>query len=94
MFWPEAKPGSRVRFKLADVVCPDTEQVLAKLIDSLEVSGKVVFLSDSGDEKSRFAIVEVNGIMCPLIVPVDEIGVFDQEPNDASVPTEIPRALS
>lgn len=87
MLWPEVRPGSQVRFKLADVACPDAEQVIDKLIDSLEVTGKVVFLSDSGDDTARFAIIEVNGIMCPLIVPVDEIGVFGQDTQDVSVPT-------
>ncbi len=42
MFWPEATPGSKVRFKLADVVCPDAEQVLDKLIDSLDRTMKVI----------------------------------------------------
>ena len=76
MLWPEVGPGSQVRFKLANIVCPDIEQVIDKLIDSLQVTGRVVFLSDSGDDKDKFAIVEVDGIMCPLIIPVSEIGMF------------------
>ena len=87
MYWPEVGPGSQVRFKLADVVCPEPEQVIDKLTETLEVTGKVVFLSDSGEEKDQFAIVEVNGVMCPLIVPVDEIGMFGPDTEGAPVRT-------
>ena len=55
MLWPEVGLGSPVRFKLANVVCPDMEQVIEKLIDSLEVTGRVVYLSDSGEKKDEFA---------------------------------------
>ena len=87
MFWPEVEPGSQVRFKLADVVCPELDQVIDKLTENLEVTGRVAFLSDSGNEKDRFAIVEVNGVMCPLIVPVDEIGMFGPDAEEAPVRT-------
>ena len=87
MFWPEVEPGSQVRFKLADVLCPELEQVVEKLTEDLEVTGRVAFLSDSGNDKDSFAVVEVDGVMCPLIVPVDEIGMFGPDAEGAPVRT-------
>jgi len=70
---PEVTSGSTVRFKLLSVVCPEIKRVFEKVTHSLELTGKVVSLSDGGEQKNHFAIVEVGGIMSPLIVPVDEV---------------------
>jgi hypothetical protein len=39
----------------------------------LEVSGEVMFMSDRGDQPDRFAIVSVEGILSPLIVPTEHL---------------------
>lgn len=63
----------RCRIRLADVICPDRAQVLQQLTPDLEVEGEVVFLSDHGQEPERFAIVEVKGVLSPLIVPIEHV---------------------
>lgn len=63
--------GKSCRFKLADVICPERERVLLQVTADLEVEGEIVFLSDEGRKPNRFAIIEVEGILSPLIVPVD-----------------------
>jgi len=60
-------------FRLADVLCPDLHQVLGQLTPELEVSGEVVFMSDQGQQPDRFAIVSVEGILAPLIVPAENL---------------------
>lgn len=74
----ELQSGTRVSFRLAEVVCPDIERVVREMTTSLEVTGSVVLLSDYGDQKDHFAIVNVEGISSPLIVPVDRIKVMPE----------------
>ena len=64
---------SRCSFRLRDVICPDRLQVLQQIAADLEVAGEVVFLSDRGTDRDRFAIIEVEGIASPLIVPVERL---------------------
>lgn len=80
------KSGARVSFRLGEVVCPDLQQILTQLTSSLEVSGKVVFFSDYGERKNHFAIVDVPGVLSPLIVPVDRLRAVAPEP--AAEPTK------
>ncbi len=75
MYYPEIGSGATVRFKLANVVCPDAEIIWEKTTDGLEVTGRVVLLSDAGKEENYYAVVEVNGIATPLIVPVNQVEV-------------------
>lgn len=73
MFYPEVASGTTVRFKLANVVCPDSEVIWEKVTGCLEVTGTVVLLSDAGKKKNYYAVVKVNGIATPLIVPVNQV---------------------
>jgi hypothetical protein len=65
--------GHECRFRLADVICPDRQQMLNQITADLEVSGRITFLSDEGERKDCFAIIEVDGIGSPLIVPVERL---------------------
>ncbi len=67
------QPRRRYRFRLSDVICPDRGQVQQQITANLQVSGEVMFMSDKGEEADRFAIVEVEGILSPLIVPVEHL---------------------
>lgn len=67
------KLGRYCRFRLADVVCPEQRDIQIQITSDLEVSGEVVFLSDDGGRKDRFAVIEVAGIVAPLIVPVERL---------------------
>ncbi len=72
-------------FRLADVLCPDASQVLKELTPELEVNGEVVFMSDSGERPDHFAIVSVEGILSPLIVPTEHLRTSDNAmPNGSS----------
>ena len=65
--------GTLVRFQLKEAVCPTAAEVAEQITPDLEIRGSVVFLSDSGDSKDHFAIVEVEGLATPVIVPVSRI---------------------
>ncbi|UCD29006.1 MAG: hypothetical protein JSV03_00545 [Planctomycetota bacterium] len=80
--------GKSCRFKLADVICPEQESVVLQLTADLEVSGEILFMSDQGRRPDRFAIIEVEGITSPVIVPVEciksNVGKEEKLPFDAT----------
>ncbi len=69
------KTGNQVAFQLGNAICPDFEQIAAQLGPDLAVAGEIVLLSDRGNEKDHFAVVHVDGIHAPLIVPVSMLKV-------------------
>ncbi len=71
MFGDPLQPGTQVRFCLADVMCPDRQDLRAHLTERLQISGRIVLLSDMGKKRDFFAVVDVPGISTPLVVPVD-----------------------
>jgi hypothetical protein len=62
-----------VHFRICDVYMPGPEQLLAELHGNDLLRGKVIGLSDSGAEKDAFAVVEVEGLKHPVVVPVGRI---------------------
>jgi hypothetical protein len=69
----EIEQSQRFRFRLGDVICPDRHEAISQITPELEVNGKIIFLSDSGDEAERFAVLEVNGLHSPLVVPLERL---------------------
>jgi hypothetical protein len=63
----------QVQFKICDVYHPHPTEVLLDLYGDDLLTGKVVELSDSGMQREAFAVVEVEGIVKLLIVPVERI---------------------
>ena len=85
----QLKSGTRCRFKLRDIICPDKEQVVTQITPELEVSGEIVLFSDSGDEPQQYAIIEVGGITAPLIVPVARLEAVGEQVQE-TVPVADP----
>ena len=67
------KFGQEVRFQLSQVVCPEQDRLIEKITEGLEITGRIVYLSDGGEQKDYYAIVEVSGIATPLIIPVSHL---------------------
>lgn len=65
--------GDRVAFKLREAICPDWQQILTQLTPDVELTGRVVFFSDSGANEKHFAIVDVRGLLSPIIVPASRL---------------------
>jgi len=75
--------GAKVTFKLQDVVCPDLTPVFEHVGPEFLVTGQVSYLSDCGEQRDHFVIVDVNGMHTPLIVPVARLNrtpVYDEDP--------------
>ncbi len=62
-----------INFRIRDVFIPDPEKLLITLYGDDILQGRVMDLSDSGDEREAYAVVEVKGIEGPVIVPVKQI---------------------
>ena len=67
------EPGENVRFALGKVICPGIDELCRQISSDLEIEGQIVFLSDYGNLRRHFAIVQVKGIHIPLIVPVESL---------------------
>jgi hypothetical protein len=65
----ELRPGERVNFRLGDIHLPDLAEVIARMTEDTELQGTVSLLSDQGGHRAAFAVIEVKGILMPLIVP-------------------------
>jgi hypothetical protein len=65
----------QVRFKVADIHTPHPLVVLYELHGNDLLEGRVVDLSDSGELKEAFAVVEVEQVRQFLIVPVERLVV-------------------
>ena len=68
--------GTRVSFKLEDVLSPGLDRIIDEVTPELSVAGEIMFLSDIGEEERGFAIVNVGGTMSPVVVPTDCIRVL------------------
>jgi hypothetical protein len=63
----------RVRVRLRDVCIPDVDELLATLYGEEIVEGTIVDVSDSGDTRQGFAVVQLVGVDKPVVVPLELI---------------------
>jgi hypothetical protein len=63
----------RVRLRLRDVCIPDVDELLATLYGEQIVEGTIVDMSDSGDKRQAFAVVQLVGVEKPVVVPLSLI---------------------
>ena len=62
-----------VHFRLRDVYLPDPHEMAFEIHADDLLQGRIVDLSDSGAQGGTFAVIEVDGIVQPVIVPLDRI---------------------
>lgn len=68
--------GSCVSFRLGDAICPGFGQIASQIGPDVRICGEVAFFSDHGRDKGHFAIIAVEGVAAPLIVPVVKLEPF------------------
>jgi len=74
--------GQTLRFRLSDVYAPGLSDLFNQITPELELQGRISFLSDGGDEQNSYAVVEVPGILMPLIVPASCVEtIAESEPS-------------
>ena len=64
--------GSKVRFHLADVFFPSTEELRAIFPHEEELEGTVMNFSDSGSRSNAFAIVEIIRKQT-VVIPIEKL---------------------
>jgi hypothetical protein len=62
-----------VHFRIRDVYYPEVVQVLDKLHGDDLLQGKVIDVSDSGDQSGAFVVVQVEEMEQPLVVSMRHI---------------------
>jgi hypothetical protein len=75
---------------LGDIHLPELAEVLNRMTEDAELQGCITLLSDHGEQRSAFAVIEVKGILMPLIVPASCIEVLTEAVNRASEVAERP----
>ena len=65
--------NQHVHFKISDIYIPDPHLLLWQLHGDDLLHGIVIELSDSGLQQGAFAVIQVEGIEQPMIVPVNRI---------------------
>jgi len=72
----DERPGLRnkyVRFHINDIYVPEPAEILEELHGQESLSGRIIQLSDRGLQRDAFALVEVEGLSRPVVVPVAKI---------------------
>ena len=62
-----------VHFMIRDVYVPEPLAVLTELYGADLLQGRVLDVSDSGAKREAFAVVVVDGLKQPVIVPIEKI---------------------
>jgi hypothetical protein len=62
-----------VNFQINDIYIPDPSQILSELHGNDLLQGKVIDMSDGGTQLEAFAVVEVEGLKQPVVVPMNRI---------------------
>jgi len=71
-------------FKLGDVFFPDGDEVIGRTTPELKLCGRIIDFTDSGRSKNEYAILQVDGIEGPVVVPVSKLRVvWEQDAADA-----------
>lgn len=72
-------PNPWVQFRIDDVYTPEPAQILMKLHGKDFLHGKIIDVSDSGGLKEAFAVVEVEGLWQPVVVPMKYVKEIPRE---------------
>ena len=62
-----------VHFSAADIYFPDREKVVLELHRDQDIEGEVIDFSDDGGQKDAFAVIKVDRLLQPVLVPVDRL---------------------
>ena len=76
-------------FRLKDVFFPDADDLARRTTAELKLRGKVIDFSDSGSSRNEYAIVSVEGIDGPVVVPVDRLKTVWEEDESESDEFEV-----
>lgn len=62
-----------VHFRICDVYIPEPQQLLTTLHGEDLLQGRVIEISEGAGMTESYAVVEVEGLEHPVIVPVEQV---------------------
>jgi len=65
--------NSWVTFRICDAYVPEPVQILMELHGKDQLQGKVIDLSEAGIQEEAFAVIEVQELSQPVVVPIKHI---------------------
>jgi len=65
--------GRRVQFTIQDIYYPPYESVLTDLHRDEVLHGEVVDMTDAGEDPAAYAVVKVDALDYPVVVPVERV---------------------
>jgi len=77
-FSDELQSGQWIRFRIGDVYAPDLTDLYRQMTPDLELEGNITLLCDGGDDQVSYALVEVPGVLLPMIVPAACLELVDE----------------
>jgi len=69
-------------FRLKDIFFPESDDVMNRTTPDLKLRGRIIDFSDSGGSKKEYAIIQVEGIDGPVIVPVEKLQAVWQDDDE------------
>jgi len=78
-FPDEPRSGQWIRFRIGDIYVPNLTDLYQQMTPELELEGYITLLSDGNGTQAAYALVEVPGILLPLIVPTACLEVVADE---------------
>ena len=68
--------NSWVNFRIRDAYVPEPVQILMELHGEDLLQGKIIDMSDSDSQDEQFAVVEVERLSQPVVVPMKHLKVI------------------
>jgi hypothetical protein len=68
--------NSWVNFRICDAYVPEPAQILVELHGKDQLQGKIIDVSAAGSQEEAFAVVEVEGLSQPVVVPIKQINII------------------
>ena len=68
--------NSWVNFRINDAYVPEPVQILMELHGEDLLQGKIIDMSDSDSQDEQFAVVEVERLSQPVVVPMKHLKVI------------------
>ena len=70
---PHTRTGGRARFRIRDVHHPEPAELLQALHGCDVLEGEVLDLSDGGLDPAAYAVIRVERLERPVVVPVEHL---------------------
>jgi hypothetical protein len=70
---PQDLRNKYVSFHISDIYVPEPAEILEEMHGQDLLHGRIIDLSDSGAQRQAYAVVEVEALNRPVVVPVAKI---------------------